>query len=160
MASIFVLGPSHWERRRGRTPRQVRERIVEALSETHDAYLMEAFDAGPEDRDLTDKFLHILHEKNTTHVLFYWPRGAKMQTTLDEIIHLRHALDQGTRPEVRLLAQQGILKQRAGRYEITKGAVARSRYLDAINTLKAKHLPWANEDDLYRKVAALADEFP
>lgn len=160
MASVFVLGPGHWERRRGRTPREVRERIVDRLSAAHHAYLMETIDDRPEDRDLTDKFLRILRDQETTHVLLYWPRGAKMQTTLDEIVHLRHAMDQGTRPDVWLLAQEGIIEPRRGRYEITRGAVARSRYLEAINTLQAKHLPWTDEDDLFQKVAALADEFP
>lgn len=160
MASVFVLGPSHWERRGGPTPRQVRERIIEILSQDHDAYLMEAFQADPKDRDLADKFLRILRGRGTTHVVLYWPRGAKMQTTLDEIIHLRHALDRGTRPEIWLLAQEGILKRRRGRYAITEGIVARSRYLDALNTLQAKHLPWTDGDDLERKVAALTDELP
>jgi hypothetical protein len=157
---VFVLGPSQWERlRHPRTPRQVRDRIVASLSKAHDAYLMEAFEAAPTDRDLTDKFLRILSDRKTTHVLLYWPRRAKMQTTLDEILHLRHTFDHGIRPEVWLLAERGVLQQRRGGYDVVKGVVARSRYLDAINTLRANHLPWEDEDDLLRKVAALSDEF-
>lgn len=159
MASVFILGPSHWENDRGRshTPWDIRLRIADILSKRHTAYLMEDVQTAKNDRDLTDKFLRILDERKTSHVLLYWPRDAKMQTTLDEIIHLRHAYDQRAQPEVRILSQAGIILIQNGRYELTKDTVSRSRYLDSLNTLRIILHLWIDEDDLYKKIRALSE---
>jgi hypothetical protein len=120
---------------------------------------MEDFPPHGDDRDLTDKFFRILREQTTTNILVYWPRAAKMQTTLDEIIHLRHAMDQGFQVETRLLIQLDIIHRKQGRYEIAEGAVSRSRYLDSINTLRPKLVLWSDEPELFRKVGLLTEEF-
>jgi len=157
LASVFILGPGHWEAQAGkaRSPRHVRTHVASLLHGRHHTFLMEDIADHPEDRDLTDKFLRILETQKTTDILVYWPKRAKMQTTLDEFLHLRHALDRGLQPNVWLLVQSGIMEIDHGRYEIKKGSVLRSRYLDAIHTLNAHLLPWTTHKDLYRIVLQL-----
>lgn len=120
---------------------------------------MEALESQPEDRDLTDKFLRILETMRTTDIVVYWPKKAKMQTTLDEFLHLRHSLDRGLSPNIWLLVQSGIIKIRNGRYEITKGTIERSRYLDAIQTLNGHLLSWSNHEKLYQVMVLLRGVF-
>lgn len=158
MASVFVLGPSQWRKKRWEsTPLEIRQRLVELLSEHHDAYILEPLTDDASDRDLTDKFYRTLRDRMTTDIVLFWPLGAKMQTTLDEIVLLRARMDGSEAPTVWMLHQKGVLKRTAAGYEIPAGVVERSRYLDAVNTLGAAAYEWRDTNEIFELARRLGD---
>jgi hypothetical protein len=159
LASVFILGPGQYaKRRRGPTPRETRERLVDLFSAHHDSYILEPLDDDVSDRDLADKFYRIMQENATTDVVIHWPLGAKMQTTLDEIILLRARMDDSGAPHVWLLHEKGVLRRTTKGYEIPPGVVERSRYLEAINTLGAVAYEWRHEKGLFDLARRLSDD--
>jgi len=91
MAVVLLLGPSLWES--GETvPMQVRRELAEMFRQGgHKVILMED-EPDKVGEDLVRKFYRLVLETGVTDIVVYWPPGAKMQTTYDEFVLLRHRL--------------------------------------------------------------------
>ncbi|HLE47217.1 MAG TPA: hypothetical protein VI818_02885 [Candidatus Thermoplasmatota archaeon] len=90
MAVVFLLGPSEWRQSAASpTPMDVRRELKAILeARNHGVVLMEDVEESAGE-DLVDKFERILDTKEVDYVVLYWPKGAKMQTTYDELLLLR-----------------------------------------------------------------------
>lgn len=161
MAIVFLLGPSLWDPQRGEPPKhapmEVRRQIEELLeAEGHHVILME----DVEDRrgeDLIEKFDRILQSKGVTDIVVYWPAGAKMQTTYDELILLRDRMDDAPLPAIWVLHDASVAEITRDEFRVTETG-GRSRYLEAVARLGVRPFPWNDEEALFRLARLLASE--
>lgn len=161
MAVVFLLGPSQWAPQRGEplkhTPMEVRRQIEGLLeAEDHHVILME----DVEDRrgeDLIEKFDRILQTKGVTDIVVYWPAGAKMQTTYDELILLRDRVDDVALPDIWVLHDASVAELTRDEFRVTE-AGGRSRYLEAVARLGIRPLPWEDREALLHRAGLLASE--
>lgn len=158
MATAFLLGPSEWRQAGARpTPMDVRRELKAILeARNHRVLLMEDLeDAFGE--DLVDKFERILDASGIDYVVVYWPKGAKMQTTYDELLLLRKRMDSKVVPPVWILHHDDVLKVDGGEFKLLETG-ERSRYLEAAARLGAHANPWKTPEQLREFVRRLAAE--
>ncbi len=161
MAVIFLLGPSQWDPHRGEppdhTPMEVRRRLQKVLARGgHHVILMEDVE-DRDDEDLVEKFDRILGTKGITDIVVYWPAGAKMQTTYDELILLRDRVDDPTLPSIWVLHHASVAEITRDEFRITE-AGGRSRYLEAVARVGVRPFPWHDHGELLRLTRLLASE--
>lgn len=162
MAKVFVLGPSHWaagpeEGVPTATPRDMRHRIAEILrSEGHAAFLMEDREDLPGE-DLVDKFWRLATSEGVTDVVVYWPPGAKMATTHDELIILRARMkDLPPMPIWVFHHGRAAVIDRDHFTLLERGG--RSRYMDAVARLGVRPFSWERPEQLLDGIRLLAME--
>lgn len=150
MATIFLLGPSEWDPARGappsRTPFALRLAVArEMRAHGHDVVLMEQVGDEPGE-DMVDKFDRILRREAVTDIVVLWPKGAKMQTTYDELLLLRDRVSQDL-PRVWVLHHAAVAEIRRGVFRL-KEPGGRSRYLDSVARLGVRPLSWSTASEL------------
>lgn len=160
MAIVFLLGPSQWDLQRGEppkhTPMEARRQMEDLLeAEGHHVILMEDVE-DKRDEDLIEKFDRILQTKGVTDIVVYWPAGAKMQTTYDELILLRDRVDDPL-PDIWVLHQASVAEISREEFRVTE-AGGRSRYLEAVARLGVRPFPWEDHEGLLRLARLLASE--
>lgn len=163
MATVFLLGPSRWDADRrqapGPTPMEVRrrlQRILQGQEGEHAVLLMED-EPDRTGEDLLEKFWRLVEERAVTDVVVYWPPGAKMQTTYDELVLLRDRLGIQELPRTWVLHHVDVAAFHEDHLEV-KEAGGRSRYLEAVARLGVRALDWEDGDGLDRLAARLAEE--
>ncbi len=161
MAVVFLLGPSQWDPQRGpppkRTPMDVRREIEQLLEDAgHHVILMEDID-DRQGEDLIEKFDRILQTKGITDLVVYWPAGAKMQTTYDELILLRDRVEDLPLPDIWVLHHASVAEIRRDEFRVTEPG-GRSRYLEAVARLGVRPLRWEDHEALSHLVGLLASE--
>lgn len=161
MAIVFLLGPSQWDPQRGEppkhTPMEARRQIEELLeAEGHHVILMEDVE-DERGEDLIEKFDRILQSKGVTDIVVYWPAGAKMQTTYDELILLRDRVDDVPLPDIWVLHHASVAEISRDEFRVTE-AGGRSRYLEAVARLGVRPFPWDDHEALLRLARLLASE--
>lgn len=92
-----------------------------------------------------------------TDVVVYWPPGAKMQTTYDELILLRDRLGIQGLPSIWVLHHTRVASFREDRLVLHE-AGGLSRYLEGVARLGVRALDWDSEEDLDRLVTYIAEE--
>lgn len=161
MAVVFLLGPSEWDPQRGtppkHTPMDVRRQLEEFFEdEGHHVILMEDI-PGQRGEDLVEKFDRILQTKGVTDIVVYWPAGAKMQTTYDELILLRDRAEDASLPGIWVLHHASVAEITRDEFRVTE-AGGRSRYLEAVARLGVRPFPWGEHQALLRLTRLLASE--
>lgn len=73
--------------------------------------------------------------------MVYWPAGAKMQTTYDELILLRDRILDPGRPNVWVLHHTSVAAIDRDKFEVKEWG-NRSRYLTAVAKLGVHPLEW------------------
>ncbi|MBI2078270.1 MAG: hypothetical protein HYT80_07890 [Euryarchaeota archaeon] len=167
MKRALLLGPGHWKwpvlHARGATPLEVRHRIQDVMeAEGVDAVLLEDEpDQAREADDLALKFHRLLDEGPMDAIVVYWPRGAKMQTTWDELVilreeQLRHERgERGTLPPLHYLSHLKAMSIDDARLHIHERG-GRSAYLRGVSQLGGELWPWLTDDQLVDAAAHCA----
>ena len=159
MAIVFLLGPSEWVQGPppgdARTPMAHRRDLANILrARGHVVLLMEDEEDRPGE-DLVQKFERLLDLG--TDVVLYWPLGAKMATTYDEMLLLRKAQERGALPRLWFLHHASVASIRRGTFTIHEQG-GRSRYLTALARLGIVPLPWGTRAELHSVTERLALE--
>lgn len=158
MKQALLLGPGHWNLPWTRpwrrfylrnTPLEDRQDIRQWLAaQDVDAILLEFEPSlAGEDEDLAKKFHRVMSRNAFDAVVVYWPAGAKMQTTWDELVILREMALSSPVPPVHYLSQPGAMDLSDGRLVIHERG-ARSAYLRGVSQLPAQVWPWTNRREL------------
>lgn len=148
MAAIIVLGPSQWkdDPQRRPTPLDVRRQIQAQLrDDRHMAVLLEDFPGS--DPPLQDKFEHVLHAYQISHIVVYWPARAKTNTLQQELV-----IVYGRHPSLRvwLLTEKSVLRRDRDQWIV--GESGRGRYTnDVLNAGHSIH-EWEGEESRRREV--------
>lgn len=161
MAVVFLLGPSLWKKgtraSRTETPMEMRYKLAQIFKENgHITFIMEAEDGLPSE-DLVEKFDRMLHDRGVTDVVFFWPLGARMQTTFDEFILLRDRMGNRSLPDIWVLHDRRVARIERGVFHVLESG-GRSRYLEAVAALGVTPLAWSGQKELRRLVQELVEE--
>lgn len=108
-------------------------------------------------QDLVDKFDGILEEAGIDHIVVYWPKGAKMQTTYDELLLLRKRCESKAIPPTWILHHEEVARIERGGFQLLETG-GRSRYLEAVARIGALANPWKTEGELREAARRLARE--
>lgn len=155
-ASILVLGPGHWARRRsGPTPLQIRRLVATiATDDQRNAFLME--DRPPKDpANVARKFLSLLDE--ATDVWVVWPKGAKMATTVGEMNHLRFLMEAQKSPPVTVFYQDGTAEVTRGRIRCVDDDAKNAYLQDLFEQPGVRPIPWKDLRELIDQASKVAD---
>ncbi|MBI4394509.1 MAG: hypothetical protein HY556_12050 [Euryarchaeota archaeon] len=161
MGVILLLGPSEWDPTRRKpvppTPMDIRRSLAAVLTaERGHAIILLEDEKDRSTEDLVDKFDRILRTRGITDVVVWWPPGAKMQTTFDELLLLRDRVEPGL-PRIWVVHHTSVATITADEFVI-KEAGGRSRYLTALTRLRTRPIEWVDLDGLDRKIRFLANE--
>jgi hypothetical protein len=162
MAVIYLLGPGFWETSKSpkpaQTPLDIRRQIARVFeADGHRVIIMED-DPVRKGEDLIEKFDRLLH-RNSTHVVFYWPPKAKMQTTFDEFLHL-YRNQQFLRTKsipIWVVHHVSVAEIKRDEFRLLEEG-GRSRYLEAVTKLGMNPLEWDDEVELFEKIRLLSKE--
>jgi hypothetical protein len=135
----------------------IRRTIKRLLAaQRHRTVLMEEVEDYPGE-DLIEKLDRILQSHNIQHVVIYWPAGAKMQTTYDELLLLRDRFGQRKLPKIWVLHESSVAKITKQRF-LLKEPGGRSRYLESVARLGVRPIPWDSHDEMFHLVRLLSQE--
>jgi hypothetical protein len=134
----------------------IRRKIAECLAnEDVDGILMEDESTWPgEESDLGAKFHRILDSQRLDAIVVYWPKGAKMQATWDELLMLLDRSRTGRPvPPLHYLSHPRVMAHEKGVLKIREKG-GRSVYLEGVGKLGGTLWPWKDEIQLETATAA------
>ncbi len=156
MATVFVLGPSFLQSGEKALLR-VRQELADIFREgSQHAFLMEE-QPDRKGEDIVDKFYRLVEENAVSDIVVYWPDGAKMQTTYDELILLRARMDVMKVPTIWILHHASVATITEDEFTVNEPG-NRSRYLDGVARLGVRPLVWDTDQELRDLARLLATE--
>lgn len=159
MATALILGPTVKEPQKGAAPDpdlfETRRQIARILGRGHRVLIMEDEAAEPGETS-EEKFLRLVESRHVTDVLLYWPPGAEMGATVDELLLLLTHRQRLPPTTVWLLHHSSALEIRHGELIILEPG-SKSGYLKDATRLPLRPLPWSSLEELLLLVKDLAD---
>ncbi len=156
MAVVLICGPSAWDDGHQPTPKDVRREISRKLQPPHTAILLEDQRDEQTDHDLVDKYERVLDDRKVSDVLIYWPNGADMGSTFDELLLLRKRVGSKSVPQIWILHHEGALLLTDDEFRVQDSS-AKSSYLHSVARLRPSVIEWSDDADLLEKAQKLRE---